>query len=292
MASSEDRQRARGDRARDSRSRRILRRPRSRSSRCRQRARPCFWPPSPAALAGPVPDAEWPASWPGPCGRMIPAIAAILCMLALGFVTKYSGMDAVLGPGVHPDRTGPLPHLRHAARLAGRGPDRLGHIEQCPLRQPAEDHRDEIRARSHPHGLGQFDRRSDGQDDRRSIDRRRRRGHGGGGARRGAAPRRLLAQHCCWRYWSVRSCGSTPTSFLEPWSRPCRPGNKPGVTKMEGETAAGAGWDRLSPSWPSSEIFKQSGRQSGAVGPPGRGRAPGPTAQPLLRPCLRSRSSG
>ena len=28
---------------------------------------------------------------------MIPAIAAILCMLALGFVTKYAGMDAVLG---------------------------------------------------------------------------------------------------------------------------------------------------------------------------------------------------
>ena len=29
--------------------------------------------------------------------RMVPAIFAILCMLALGFVTKYSGMDAVLG---------------------------------------------------------------------------------------------------------------------------------------------------------------------------------------------------
>jgi lactate permease len=29
--------------------------------------------------------------------RMVPAIAAILCMLALGFVTKYSGLDTVLG---------------------------------------------------------------------------------------------------------------------------------------------------------------------------------------------------
>ncbi len=28
---------------------------------------------------------------------MVPAILAIVCMLALGFVTKYSGMDAVLG---------------------------------------------------------------------------------------------------------------------------------------------------------------------------------------------------
>ncbi len=37
--------------------------------------------------------------------RMVPAIAAILCMLALGFVTKYSGMDAVLGLAF--TRTGP-----------------------------------------------------------------------------------------------------------------------------------------------------------------------------------------
>jgi lactate permease len=33
----------------------------------------------------------------GTVRRMIPAIFAIACMLALGFVTKYSGMDAVLG---------------------------------------------------------------------------------------------------------------------------------------------------------------------------------------------------
>jgi lactate permease len=38
--------------------------------------------------------------------RMIPAFAAILCMLALGFVTKYSGMDAVLGLAF--TRTGPV----------------------------------------------------------------------------------------------------------------------------------------------------------------------------------------
>ncbi|WP_406695131.1 L-lactate permease [Singulisphaera sp. Ch08] len=37
--------------------------------------------------------------------RMVPAIAAIFCMLALGFVTKYSGMDAVLGLAF--TRTGP-----------------------------------------------------------------------------------------------------------------------------------------------------------------------------------------
>ncbi|MGP0069062.1 MAG: L-lactate permease [Isosphaeraceae bacterium] len=42
----------------------------------------------------------------GTVRRMVPAMAAILCMLALGFVTKYSGMDAVLGLAF--TRTGPL----------------------------------------------------------------------------------------------------------------------------------------------------------------------------------------
>jgi lactate permease len=42
----------------------------------------------------------------GSVRRMIPAIAAILCMLALGFVTKYAGLDAVLGLAF--TRTGPL----------------------------------------------------------------------------------------------------------------------------------------------------------------------------------------
>ena len=38
--------------------------------------------------------------------RMTPALAAIFCMLALGFVTKYTGMDAVLGLAF--TRAGPL----------------------------------------------------------------------------------------------------------------------------------------------------------------------------------------
>ena len=37
---------------------------------------------------------------------MVPAFAAIFCMLALGFVTKYSGLDTVLGLAF--TRTGPL----------------------------------------------------------------------------------------------------------------------------------------------------------------------------------------
>jgi len=42
----------------------------------------------------PLAQARLPAST---IRRMVPAILAIVCMLALGFVTKYSGMDAVLG---------------------------------------------------------------------------------------------------------------------------------------------------------------------------------------------------
>ena len=42
----------------------------------------------------------------GTVTRMLPATAAIVSMLALGFVTKYSGMDAVLGLAF--TRTGPL----------------------------------------------------------------------------------------------------------------------------------------------------------------------------------------
>jgi lactate permease len=42
----------------------------------------------------------------GTVRRMMPAIAAIVCMLSLGFVTKYSGMDAVLGLAF--TRSGPI----------------------------------------------------------------------------------------------------------------------------------------------------------------------------------------
>ena len=51
--------------------------------------------------------------------RMIPAIAAILFMLALGFVTKYSGMDAVLGLAF--TRTGPLLYPIFATLLGWLG---------------------------------------------------------------------------------------------------------------------------------------------------------------------------
>ena len=52
---------------------------------------------------GPVRQARMLA---GVVRRLAPALAAIFSMLALGFATKYSGMDAVLGLAL--TRTGPL----------------------------------------------------------------------------------------------------------------------------------------------------------------------------------------
>ena len=126
--------------------------------------------------------------------RLVPAIAAILCMLALGFVTKSSGMDVVLGLAF--TRTGPWLYPIFGTLLGWLGValDRLGHVEQRPVRQPPADHGRAARAEPDPDGLGQHDRRSDGQDDRRPVDRRGRRRDRRGRQGREPAPRRLLAQ--------------------------------------------------------------------------------------------------
>ena len=66
LAPSQDRQGPGGDRARDAPSPRISRRPRSRSSRCRRRGRPSFWPPWPAATCSVCRRRRWRDSSPGP----------------------------------------------------------------------------------------------------------------------------------------------------------------------------------------------------------------------------------
>ena len=68
------------------------------------------------------------------------SLLTISAMLAIGTLTRLSGIDATLGLAFA--GTGVLyPVLRHAARLVGRRADRLGHLVQHPVRQPAEDHR-------------------------------------------------------------------------------------------------------------------------------------------------------
>jgi lactate permease len=62
-----------------------------------------------ALLAGAalgVPPARQARLFAGTVRRLVPAIVTVVAMLALGFVTKYSGMDAVLGLAF--TRTGPL----------------------------------------------------------------------------------------------------------------------------------------------------------------------------------------
>ena len=68
------------------------------------------------------------------------SLITISAMLAIGTLTRLSGIDATLGLAFAGDRRA-LSLLRHAARLAGRGADRLRHGLEHPVRQPAEDHR-------------------------------------------------------------------------------------------------------------------------------------------------------
>ena len=68
------------------------------------------------------------------------SLITIAAMLAIGTLTRYSGIDATLGLAfAHAGFLYPV--LRHPARLAGRGADRLGHRVERAVRRPAEDHR-------------------------------------------------------------------------------------------------------------------------------------------------------
>ena len=72
LAASEGRQGRGGDRARDARRRRISRRPSSRSSRSRPRARPSSWRPWPAATCSACRRPGWRDSWRGPSAGWSP----------------------------------------------------------------------------------------------------------------------------------------------------------------------------------------------------------------------------
>ena len=79
------------------------------------------------------------------------SLLTIAAMLAIGTLTRYSGLDATLGLAFA--RHGiPLPVLRHAARLARRGADGLRHGLERPVRQLAADHGGAV-AEAGPHGL-------------------------------------------------------------------------------------------------------------------------------------------
>ncbi len=131
----------------------------------------------------------------GTIRRMIPAIVAILCMLALGFVTKYAGMDAVLGLAF--TRTGRMLYPIFGTLLgwlgvALTGSDTasnvlFGNLQKITAQKLGLDPILMASANTH--------RRRDGQDDRRAVDRGRGGGDRRGGPRGRPAPRRAEAQH-------------------------------------------------------------------------------------------------
>ena len=86
----------------------------------------------------------------GTLHRLLPAMAAIFAMLALGFVTKYSGMDAVLGLAF--TRTGPLLYPIFGTMLgwlgvALTGSDTSSNVLFGNLQR---DHRRQARTQPHP----------------------------------------------------------------------------------------------------------------------------------------------
>ncbi len=98
------------------------------------------------------------------------SLLTISAMLAIGTLTRLSGVDATLGlafagAGVL------LSVLRHLAGLVGRRAHRLRYLLQHPVRQSAEDHRHSTRHLADPDGGRELLRRRHGQDDRRAVDR-------------------------------------------------------------------------------------------------------------------------
>ena len=116
-----------------------------------------------------------PARMVGEYGRTIKlcviSLITIAAMLALGTLTRLSGVDATLGLAFA--ATGVLyPFFGTMLGWLGRRADRLGHRLQRAVRRTAADHRRAARPFADPDGGGQFVRRRHGQDDRRAVDRR------------------------------------------------------------------------------------------------------------------------
>ena len=125
--------------------------------------------------------------------RMAPSLLAISFMVGLAFVTRYSGMDTVLGLSLtHTGAAFPffgtlLGWLGVALTGTDAGSNALfGNLQKVTAERlglsPVLD------------GRGELERRRDGQDDRRPVDRRRGRGHSAGRPRGGDLPGRHQAQ--------------------------------------------------------------------------------------------------
>ncbi len=92
------------------------------------------------------------------------SLATISTMMAIGFITRYGGMDGTLGLAFA--QTGALyPFFRNASRLDGCCPYRIGHLIQRIVWQPAAHHRRPVRSEPAEHGSREQFGRCDGQND-------------------------------------------------------------------------------------------------------------------------------
>jgi len=78
--------------------------------------------------------AQWRQPFVQTARRMKTPVLVIGQVLGLGFLTRYSGTDAVLGLAFN-RRRGPVSVLCRLSGLARRVPDRLGHCLECAVRR-------------------------------------------------------------------------------------------------------------------------------------------------------------
>ena len=96
------------------------------------------------------------------------SLLTIAAMLALGFTTRYSGVDATLGLAFA--HTGVLyPFFGTLLGWLGVALTGSRHVVERAVRQPAEDHGRAARADARADGRGEQLGRRDGQDDRRAV---------------------------------------------------------------------------------------------------------------------------
>ena len=126
--------------------------------------------------------------------QLVPSLLAISFMVGLAYITRYSGMDAVMGLSL--TRTGwsypffgtLLGWLGVALTGTDAGSNALfGNLQTCDRRAAPRE--------PDPDGRRQQRRRRDGQDDRRAVDRRVERRDATGGQRSGHLQGRLPAQY-------------------------------------------------------------------------------------------------
>ncbi len=123
------------------------------------------------------------------------SLLTISAMMALGYVTRYSGADAILGLRVRTYRCD-VSVLRRDAGLARRGAHGERYVSKCVVWKSPATYRAATRVEPCADGGGEQLGRRDGQDDRCPEHLCRERGDGMGWTRMEDSPVRVLAFDC------------------------------------------------------------------------------------------------